>query len=584
VPGRYPDAELVEASRSRVVLMDFGIAHAAAGTQLTRAGTVIGTPEYMSPEQADGRQVDARTDLYSLGVVMYECLTGRVPFTGDNAASIIYRLVHEQPDNTPFNFIPKGVKALTMSLLSKNPDHRPATAAKSSEAIRLLQQGKEWQPPTRPTQQTEPERPTIKVSQAKPPAKQFEPRIQPHKSKKQVSPAVWVLGVIALVLVIILVNHQANQRQEAERKRQLIEQRQREQQEAERQKQLTEQRQREQQEAERQRQLTEQRQREQQEAERQKQLTEQRQREQQEAERQRQLAEQRQREQQEAERQRQLTEQRQREQQEAARRADPFHDQMVFVKGGTFTMGCTSEQGSDCYDNEKPTRRVTVSDFYIGKYEVTVLQFKQFIDDTNYRTDADKSGSSWIWTGSTWAEKSGVNWKCDVNGNTRPQSDYSHPVIHVSWNDAVEFSKWLSRKTGKKYRLPTEAEWEYAARGGAQSRGFKYAGSNNIDEVAWYSSNSGSKTRPVGGKKANELGLFDMSGNVWEWCEDDWHGNYKGAPTNGRAWIDSPRGTPRVMRGGSWGNGPRDCRVSIRDFFTPGDRSSIIGFRLSRMD
>jgi serine/threonine protein kinase len=133
---------------ARIVLMDFGIAHAAAGTQLTKAGTVIGTPEYMSPEQADGRQVDHRTDLYSLGVVMYECLTGRVPFTSDNAVSTIYKVLNEQPDQAAFGNITYRVKVLAMSLLSKNPDHRPASGAKTAEAIRQLQQGKAWQPPT----------------------------------------------------------------------------------------------------------------------------------------------------------------------------------------------------------------------------------------------------------------------------------------------------------------------------------------------------------------------------------------------------------------------------------------------------
>jgi formylglycine-generating enzyme required for sulfatase activity/serine/threonine protein kinase len=254
---------------------------------------------------------------------------------------------------------------------------------------------------------------------------------------------------------------------------------------------------------------------------------------------------------------------------------------MVAVKGGAFTMGCTAGQGSDCNDREKPAHRVTVGDYYIGKYEVTVAQFKQFIDETNYSTDADKEGKSWIWTGSSWNDKSGVNWEYDVNGNIRPQSDFNHPVIHVSWNDAVEFGKWLSRTTGKRYRLPTEAEWEYAARGGNQCRDYKYAGSNNIDEVAEYQGNNNKSTKPVGGKKANELGLYDMTGNVWEWCEDDWHGNYKGAPTDGRAWVDSPRGSIRVLRGGSWNNLARYCRVSARYIITPGNRLISGGFRLA---
>jgi len=145
--------------------------------------------------------------------------------------------------------------------------------------------------------------------------------------------------------------------------------------------------------------------------------------------------------------------------------------EMVFVKGGTFTMGCTSEQGNDCDDDEKPAHQVTLSDFYIGKYEVSQKQWKTIMgSNPSYFSNCDNC-----------------------------------PVEKVSWNDIQEFIKKLNQKTGKSYRLPTEAEWEYAARGGAQSRGYKYSGSNNLVDVGWYGDNSGSKTHPVGQKKANEL-------------------------------------------------------------------------------
>jgi formylglycine-generating enzyme required for sulfatase activity len=227
---------------------------------------------------------------------------------------------------------------------------------------------------------------------------------------------------------------------------------------------------------------------------------------------------------------------------------DPFENQMVFVKGGSFTMGCTSEQGGDCLDREKPTRRVTVSDFYMGKYEVTQKQWREIMGTNPSRFSG-----------------------CD-----------NCPVESVSWNDIQEFIRKLNQKTAKRYRLPTEAEWEYAARGGAQSRGYKYSGSNSIRKVAEYDGNINKSTKPVGGKKANELGLFDMSGNVWEWCEDDWHSNYKGAPNDGRAWVDSPRGSYRVLRGGSWSNDAQYCRVAYRGSSTPGGRSSNYGFRLAQ--
>jgi serine/threonine protein kinase len=196
-------------SGRRVVLMDFGIAHAAAGTQLTKAGTVIGTPEYMSPEQADGRVVDHRTDLYSLGVVMYECLTGRVPFTSDNAVSTIYKVLNEQPDEAAFGNIIYRVKVLAMSLLSKNPANRPASGAKTAEAIRLLQQGKEWQPPApvqaapKPTAAPKPAAApgeTIKLSGSAPPR----PKPKAPPQKKKVSPQVWAMAAIGVILIAAL--------------------------------------------------------------------------------------------------------------------------------------------------------------------------------------------------------------------------------------------------------------------------------------------------------------------------------------------------------------------------------------------
>ena len=192
---------------------------------------------------------------------------------------------------------------------------------------------------------------------------------------------------------------------------------------------------------------------------------------------------------------------------------------MVRITGGSFTMGCKDAQrDGNCADDEKPSRTVQVAAFSLGRYEVTQAQWRAVMgENPSYFKNCDNC-----------------------------------PVENVSWNDIQEFLQKLNALTGKKYRLPSEAEWEYAARGGNQSRGYLYSGSNDPKEVAWFSENSGSKTQPVGGKKPNELGLYDMSGNVWEWCEDDWHGTYQGAPTDSRPWVDRPRGGSRVLRGGSW--------------------------------
>lgn len=214
---------------------------------------------------------------------------------------------------------------------------------------------------------------------------------------------------------------------------------------------------------------------------------------------------------------------------------------MVYVEGGSFTMGCTSE-GNDCWDDEKPSHRVTLSSYLIGETEVTQELWKAVMgDNPSY-------------------------WKGD-----------NLPVEQVSHDDVKTFITKLNQQAGKHFRLPTEEEWEYAARGGNKSKGYKYSGSNNIDEVAWYGGNSSSQTHPVKQKKANELGLYDMSGNVWERCSD-WYGNY-----NGNAQTDPQgpsTGPGRVARGGCWYIDARYCRVSGRGSSLPSHRFNRLGFRL----
>ena len=216
---------------------------------------------------------------------------------------------------------------------------------------------------------------------------------------------------------------------------------------------------------------------------------------------------------------------------------------MIAVEGGTFQMGATSEQGSDAYSDESPVHSVTLSDYYIGETEVTQ---------------------------ELWEAVMGSN-PSYFSGN--PQ----RPVEYVSWNDCQEFITKLNELTGKNFRLPTEAEWEYAARGGNKSQGYKYSGSNTIGNVAWYYDNSSSETHDVKTKQANELGIYDMSGNVWEWCQD-WYGSYSsGSQTNP---TGPSSGSDRVLRGGSWGNNALYCRVSGRSGYSPGNRFSIYGFRV----
>lgn len=223
---------------------------------------------------------------------------------------------------------------------------------------------------------------------------------------------------------------------------------------------------------------------------------------------------------------------------------------MVFVEGGTFTMGATSEQESEAESDERPTHEVKLSDFYIGQTEVTQGLWKGVMDsDPSYLKNGD-----------------------------------NYPVESVIWDDCQTFVNKLnlllsSQLGGKHFALPTEAQWEYAARGGKKTKGYKYSGSNTVGNVAWYSGNSSSSSHPVGTKSANELGIYDMSGNVMEWCQD-WYGSYRSYPQ-----INPTGGfsdSYRVGRGGSWYGSAKNCRVSGRFPVTPSHRSIVIdlGLRL----
>lgn len=216
---------------------------------------------------------------------------------------------------------------------------------------------------------------------------------------------------------------------------------------------------------------------------------------------------------------------------------------MIYVEGGMFTMGATAEQGSDAEDSEKPAHRVTLSPFFICSTEVTQ---------------------------ELWLEVMGSNPSRFVGTNL--------PVEQVSWNDCQEFIAKLNELTGKHFRLPTEAEWEYAARGGNMSQGYKYSGSNTVDNVAWYYNNASSKTHPVATKAPNELGIYDMSGNIWEWVAD-WYGSYSTAQTDPSG---PSTGTKRVVRGGSFGYCPlSNLRVSARYSLVPSYVDYIYGLRLA---
>ena len=227
---------------------------------------------------------------------------------------------------------------------------------------------------------------------------------------------------------------------------------------------------------------------------------------------------------------------------------------MIWVEEGGFLMGCTSEQGS-CGSDEQNVRRVTVDGFYIGMLEVTQSQWEKVVG-TSISQQRNKANPD--------RSLRGVG------------PDY--PMYYVSWDEAMEFCRLLSNKTGRTYTLPTEAQWEYAARGGNKNEGTKYAGSNMIDAVAWYTDNSGSSTHIVGSKRANALGIYDMSGNVREWCKDWYADSYVSYDTNNP--VGPSSGFSRVVRGGSWCHTASGCRVADRGYYSPGGRDGSLGFRV----
>jgi formylglycine-generating enzyme required for sulfatase activity len=223
---------------------------------------------------------------------------------------------------------------------------------------------------------------------------------------------------------------------------------------------------------------------------------------------------------------------------------DPFSSQLIYVEGGTFLMG------SNEYADESPLHQVNVLGYYLCKYPVTQMQ-----------------------------------WELVMGAGSNPSAFKGNPelpVERVSWHEAQAFIGKLTELSGDFYRLPSEAEWEYAARGGKSALATRFAGSDELHAAGWFEGNSNNKTHPVGQKKANTLGLFDMNGNVWEWCQDTWHDNYSGAPSNGHTWTTRGDQRRQVLRGGSWKNDEVLCRVSSRLGYPRSKKVDNVGFRVAR--
>ncbi|MCB1824848.1 MAG: formylglycine-generating enzyme family protein, partial [Candidatus Competibacteraceae bacterium] len=271
--------------------------------------------------------------------------------------------------------------------------------------------------------------------------------------------------------------------------------------------------------------------------------------------------------------------------------AKEFHDtlkdgspgpEMVVIPAGTFLMG--SPENEKSRDDDEGQHSVEIKqNFAIGKTEVTVGQFRRFVVATSYRTEAEATGGCYSWNGTTWQQTADKNWR-----NPGFKQDDQHPVVCVSWNDALKYTEWLSKQTDKEYRLPTEAEWEYAARAGTPTPFF--FGATISTEQANYDGNYTygggqkgvyrQKTVQVGQFPANAWGLHDMHGNVWEWTCSGYDKDYGGAEL--RCVSDPDSGGPRVVRGGSWSNVPGRLRSAARDWLDPRSRLGSVGFRLAR--
>lgn len=217
--------------------------------------------------------------------------------------------------------------------------------------------------------------------------------------------------------------------------------------------------------------------------------------------------------------------------------------EMILVEGGTFKMGSTDGQ-----HDEQPVHDVKLKTFHISKYEITVEQYQFFCKETGWKMPEPPE---WGW-------------------------HKSYPIVNISWKDAGAYTLWLSRKTGKRYRLPNEKEWEYAAKGGKNGRNTKYSGGDNPDEIMWYYETTyGSGAQPVGQLKANEIGIYDMSGNVWEWCKDQYTQDYRPENQN-----NSSGQNYRIVRGGSWDTEADYSRVTNRKKNVPESINNNTGFRV----
>ena len=273
----------------------------------------------------------------------------------------------------------------------------------------------------------------------------------------------------------------------------------------------------------------------------------------------------------------------------------PATPEMIWIKGGDFFLGDSLGNA-----DERPVHKIKLADFYLAKTEITLAHFAEFVMATGYSTDAEKGNGSFVWGSSGWSIQEGVFWRCDELGALRPKEHYSYPVLHVSWMDAAHYCNWMSIQMGLKkvfdfqqdtvfidpfangFRLPTEAEWEFAAAEGKYGQKPRFSGGNDLESLAWYSGNAQKRVHAVAQKNANKLGLYDLTGNVWEWCLDHYTVDYHRRSIGERDSFGPLNSHLYVLRGGSWHNNANHCRITNRTSRYADTRDGNIGFRVAR--
>jgi formylglycine-generating enzyme required for sulfatase activity len=497
-----PGNVLLEGSQQKVKITDFGLARAADDASISQSGIIAGTPMYMAPEQAQGQHLDQRADLFSLGSVLYQMVSGRPPFRANTTVAVLKRVAEDQP--RPIREIipetPQWLCDIIARLHAKNPGDRYQSAREVADVLADCE------------------------AQLKANARLKDYSRLPRRSPQRSGRRKWVAVAAAVLLPVLAlavmefagVTHlfrlgppkkdaeqpgpaantsfDAKEAQEASAKQLGI----------------------------------------------------------------------------------------------PVEMTNSIGMKLRFIPPGKFTMGSSQKeidfwlkQYDDGWFKERlpsegPQHEVEITHpLYMGQTEVTVGQFRKFVQATGYQTQAEREGGAFRYF-PNW------EWKMDANTNwLNPgfeQTD-DHPVVCVSWNDAVAFCNWLSKQEGKTYRLPTEAEWEYSCRAGSKGRWFFGENDGELLNYARIGNNSQHHAWPVAGLKDNAWGLHDMHGNAWEWCQDVYDAHYyetsppKDPPGRGA-------GGERVVRGGSWENAPVSCRSAIRHRFDAGDRSSSLGFRI----